>query len=121
MPKRLKRYYGRKELHLPTFCCYHRRPYLQTVRAKNLFLKVLGEVRTQFQFSLVGYVLMPDHVHLLLSEPERGTVSKVLQVLKAARLAGHAREETPRLPAATALPFWRRIDARPALLAAAFL
>ena len=82
MPKRLKRYYGHRDLHFLTFCCYHRRPYLQTVRPKNFFLKVLGEARARFQFSLAGYVLMPDHVHLLLSEPEKGTVSKVLQVLK---------------------------------------
>jgi putative transposase len=82
MPKRLKRCYGQKDLHFLTFCCYHRRPYLQTAYAKNLFLKVLAQVRRQFQFSLVGYVLMPDHVHLLLSEPAKGTVSKVLQVLK---------------------------------------
>jgi putative transposase len=82
MPKKRKRCYGQKDLHFLTFCCYHRRPYLQTAHAKNLFLKVLAQVRRQFQFSLVGYVLMPDHVHLLLSEPAKGTVSKVLQVLK---------------------------------------
>ena len=82
MPKRLKRCYGHKDLHFLTFCCYHRRPYLQTAHSKNLFLKTLAQVRAQFQFSLVGYVLMPDHVHLLLSEPAEGSVSKVLQVLK---------------------------------------
>ena len=62
--------------------CYHRRRYLETVRARNLFLKVLGEVRSKFQFRLIGYVIMPEHVHLLISEPRRGKVSRVLQVLK---------------------------------------
>jgi len=81
MPKRLKRCYGHKDLHFLTFCFYHRRPYLQTAHSKNLFLKTLAQVRTQFQFSLFGHVLMPDHVHLL-SEPAEGSVSKVLQVLK---------------------------------------
>jgi hypothetical protein len=75
MPKRLQRHYGQKHLHFVTFCCYQRRRYLETVRARNLFVKVLGEVRTQFNFLLVGYVVMPDHVHLLLSEPPKGTVS----------------------------------------------
>jgi hypothetical protein len=56
MPKGLKRCYGQKDLHLVTFCCYHRHRHLQTVRARNLFVKVLGEVREQFQFLLVGYV-----------------------------------------------------------------
>jgi hypothetical protein len=30
----------------------------------------------------VGYVVMPDHIHLLISEPERGTPSTVMQVVK---------------------------------------
>ncbi len=82
MPKRLKRCYGQKDLHFLTFCCYHRHRYLQTARSRNLFLRVLSQVRKRFGFLLVGYVLMPDHVHLLISEPEKGNVSRVLQVLK---------------------------------------
>jgi putative transposase len=31
---------------------------------------------------VVGYVVMPEHIHLLLSEPENGTPSTVMQVLK---------------------------------------
>jgi putative transposase len=60
MPQRLRRHHGQKHLHFLTFCCYHRRPYLETVRARNLFVKVLGEVRAKFEFLLVGYVVMPD-------------------------------------------------------------
>jgi REP element-mobilizing transposase RayT len=29
-----------------------------------------------------GYVVMPEHVHLLFSEPERGDPSVVMKVLK---------------------------------------
>ncbi len=82
MPKGLKRHYGQKHLHFVTFCCYHRHRYLETVRARNLLVKVLAEVRVKFDFLLAGYVVMPDHVHLLLSEPRKGTASTVLQVLK---------------------------------------
>lgn len=82
MPRRLKRHHGHKDLHFVTFCCYHRHRHLQTARARNLFLKVLAAVRKQFGFRLVGYVLMLDHVHLLMSEPEKASVSRVLQVLK---------------------------------------
>jgi putative transposase len=45
-------------------------------------VKVLGEVRDKYGFLLVGYVLMPEHVHLLVSEQKKGTPSKVVQVLK---------------------------------------
>jgi putative transposase len=82
MPRNLKRHYGKGDLHFITFSCYERRPLLGTVRARNLFVKVLGEVRDKYGFLLVGYVLMPEHVHLLVSEQKKGTPSKVVQVLK---------------------------------------
>jgi REP element-mobilizing transposase RayT len=31
---------------------------------------------------VVGYVVMPEHIHLLITEPEIGTPSKVIQVVK---------------------------------------
>ncbi len=82
MPKGLKRYYGLGELHFITFSCYRRLPLLGTARARNLFLKELGKVREEYGFLLVGYVLMLNHVHLLISEPKKGTPSTVLQMLK---------------------------------------
>ena len=39
-------------------------------------------VRRRHEFRLVGYVVMPEHVHLLLSEPAKKNPSKILQVLK---------------------------------------
>ena len=78
----LQRFYGRRDLHFVTFSCYRRRPYLGTVRARNRFVKLLDEVRSRHAFALIGYVVMPEHVHLLISEPPKGNPSKVLQVLK---------------------------------------
>src|SRR5580704_8873974 len=82
MPRNLKRYYGQKDLHFITCTCYRRMPLLNSVRARNAFVKILGEVRDGYEFQLVGYVVMPDHIHLLISEPKRGTPSTVMQVLK---------------------------------------
>lgn len=45
-------------------------------------MKILAEVRERYPFLLVGYVVMPEHVHLLISEPEQGSPSRVIQVLK---------------------------------------
>ena len=78
----LVRYYGQGHLHFLTFSCYHRRAYLGTARARDRFVKVLEQVRTAWSFRLIGYVVMPEHVHLLISEPRKGDPSKVLQVLK---------------------------------------
>jgi putative transposase len=82
MGAKLVRHYGRGHLHFITFSCYRRLRLLNSVRARNLFVNILGEVRDRYGFSLVGYVVMPEHVHLLISEPVRGTPSTVIQVLK---------------------------------------
>src|SRR6266571_9018118 len=82
MPKGLKRYYGWGHLHFLTFSCYRRLPLLNTVRVRNLFVEALEKIRERHRFLVVGYVVMPDHVHLLISEPAKGTPSMVLQALK---------------------------------------
>jgi putative transposase len=82
MPNRLHRYYGAGYLHFITTSCYQRRALLGSQRDRDLFLQVLERVRRRYHFVVVGYVVMPEHVHLLLSEPERGNPSVVMQALK---------------------------------------
>ena len=82
MPIGLKRIYGRRHLHFITFSCYHRLPLLKTVRARDVFVRELARARAEYEFLLVGYVVMPEHVHLLISEPGKGAPSTVLQILK---------------------------------------
>ena len=92
MPKGLKRRYGHGHLHFITCSCYRRLLLFASVRAKNLFVKILGEVRDRYGFSLVGYVVMPEHIHPLISEPSKGTPSTVMQVLKQ-RVSRHMRRK----------------------------
>jgi len=118
MRNKLKRHYGHGDLHFLTFSCYRRRPMLGTVRARNIFVRILGELREQYGFRLVGYVAMPEHVHLLITEPARGTPSTVMQVLKQRvsrklrgrkRRAGSGQLGLPFPEATAALPrFWQR-------------
>jgi REP element-mobilizing transposase RayT len=82
MPKGLKRYYGQRHLHFITCSCYRRLPLLRSAHAKNVFARILTEVRQGYGFALVGYVVMPEHIHLFIGEPEHGTPSTVMQVLK---------------------------------------
>src|SRR5256885_16966976 len=81
MPRRLHRYYGSGYLHFITSSCYQRRPLLNTPRRRTWFLEILEQVRRRYTFVVVGYVVMPEHFHLLISEPERGNPSTVMQVL----------------------------------------
>ncbi len=82
MTKGLERRYGHAHLHFITCSCYRRQPFLRSVRARDLFLKVLDEVRHRYGLTLVGYVVMPEHIHLLIDEPPGATPSVVMQVLK---------------------------------------
>jgi putative transposase len=82
MPRNLKRYVGRGDLHFITFTCYQRRHLLATVRARNLAVKILGEVRARYGFAVLGYVIMPEHMHVLISEVPGLAPAKVVQVFK---------------------------------------
>ena len=82
VPKGLKRYYGGGDFHFITCSCYHRKPWLNSARHRDLFLSILEEVRQRYRFVVLGYVVMPEHFHLLISEPQEGNPSKVMQAVK---------------------------------------
>jgi putative transposase len=82
MPKDLKRYNGLGHLHFITFSCYRRLPLLETSPARNIFVDALSTIRERYKFLLAGYVVMPEHVHLLISETPQVTPSLILRVLK---------------------------------------
>jgi putative transposase len=101
MPWGLKRFQQTGDLHYITFTCYHRMSFLGTAEAKDTFERTLERVRQWYGLVIVGYVVMPEHVHLLISEPERSHLAVALQMLKQvtarrlSRIAGSA-------------PFWQR-------------
>ena len=82
MPSGLHRTYGAHHLHFITCSCYRRLPFLNRAQSRDCFLSILEQVRQRYRFVVVGYVVMPEHIHLLITEPEMGSPSKVMQVLK---------------------------------------
>jgi len=82
MPWGLKRFQQARCLHFVTFSCHHRDPLLANPHARDVFEQILERVRRWYGFFVLGYVVMPEHVHLLISEPERGQLSLALQMLK---------------------------------------
>src|SRR5438874_10145754 len=78
----LKRFQQARCLHFVTFSCYHRAPLLAIPEARCIFEQTLERVRKWYGLYVTGYVVMPEHVHLLISEPERSTLSVVMQMLK---------------------------------------
>jgi len=82
MPWGLKRYQEARCLHFVTFSCYQRAPRLGTPHARDVFEQTFEDTRKWYGFYVAGYVVMPEHVHLLLTEPERAKLSVALQMLK---------------------------------------
>jgi putative transposase len=78
----LHRFYGGRDLHFLTLSCYKRRPYFKSAERCDLFLRTLERVRRRYRLVVLGYVVMPEHVYLLVSEPQRATLSTAIQALK---------------------------------------
>ena len=99
MPSGLHRTYGAHHLHFITCSCYRRLPGLGTASRRDHFLSILEQTRQRYRFVVVGYVVMPEHFHLLMTEPELGTPSTVMQVLKqrtASALLARKKRRDPR-------------------------
>ena len=100
MPWSLHRFQENRDVHFITFSCYRRRPLLTSVTACRTFEHTLERVRRWYGITINGYVVMPEHVHLLLHEPERTPLSVALQMLK--QIVGR------KLSPADGTPFWQR-------------
>ena len=81
MPLGLKRRQHENHLHFITFSCYRRLPLLND-HSKTIFEETLEALRQRHIFDVHGYVLMPEHVHLLVGEPENKPLANALQALK---------------------------------------
>jgi putative transposase len=82
MPWSLKRFQATRQNHFITFSCYRRKPKLVSDKARQTFLSALERVRQSYGLCIYGYVIMPEHVHLLLNEPEHGTLAQAIKSLK---------------------------------------
>ncbi|HZR56048.1 MAG TPA: transposase [Terriglobales bacterium] len=82
MPRGLKRWQQSRQTHFVTFTCYHRRPGFDSPAVYDLFLHVLESTRRRFALCIYGYAVMPEHVHLLLSEPVCGLLADAIHGLK---------------------------------------
>jgi putative transposase len=90
VPHALKRYHHSEQSHFINFSCYRRINHLNNQRLADIFRHSLEYIRTRYKFRVYGYVVMPEHVHLLISEPEVSTLSTAIQALKIS-VARHAR------------------------------
>ena len=82
MTRGLVRYQQCGCFHFITFSCYHRLPYLGTAAARLLFERSLETMRLRYDFVVAGYVVMPEHIHLLVNEPQQSTLDQAIKAFK---------------------------------------
>ena len=52
--------------HFLTFSCYQRLPFLGKERARRWLIDAVLRAREKHRYALLAYVIMPEHVHLLV-------------------------------------------------------
>jgi putative transposase len=82
MPPRLKRYQDLGHYHFLTFSCHNRNPLLLQPSSRDLVEQELERTRKRYDWIIAGYVVMPEHIHLLANEPALCPLSLAIQKLK---------------------------------------
>lgn len=67
-----------------TFSTYHRRKLLAVETYVRLFLQTLYRHRREGRYELHAFVVMPEHVHLLLTPARDITIERAVQLIKGA-------------------------------------
>jgi len=80
--KRCKRWDIPWSVHFLTFSCFGRRAFLSKDRSRRWLLVALERARALHAFDLWGWVIMPEHVHLLIWARPETEISPVLKSVK---------------------------------------
>jgi putative transposase len=79
---RQKLYYGLNHLHYVTRNTYRRARLFDSTRFKRRWVRALDEPRSELNFKIIGYVLMPEHFHRLIWPSADPNPSQILQKLE---------------------------------------
>jgi len=81
--KTCKRFNDPGHAHSLTFSCFHRQPFLSRDRSRHWFLESVGRAKEMHHFDLWAYVVMPEHVHLLIwPRDDDYSISEILTEIK---------------------------------------
>ena len=81
MPK-LKHFDNLGTVRFVTFGCFRQGRDLSDPRARELLIKHIDEARKKHGFKLLGYVIMPEHVHMVLLPPDGVKLGLVIREIK---------------------------------------
>ena len=81
MPK-LRHYDHLNTARFITFCCYRRHQFLVQPSVCHVLIEWLEQIRRQHEIKILGYVLMPEHVHFVLHPPDTVKLGPVIGQFK---------------------------------------
>src|SRR5476651_1989532 len=96
--KKLRRYDEPGHAHFLTFSCYHRLPLLSKDRSRVWFTNAPAAARIKHSFELWAWVIMPEHVHLLVLPKHGCGVASILNGIKTSsgrKAINYLRNESP--------------------------
>ncbi len=97
--KQCRRYNDPGHAHALTFSCFHRQPFLARDRTCQWFIEAIQQAREKHVFDFWAYVIMPEHVHLVILPLEDNySISSILASIKrsvSARAIAYVRNNTP--------------------------
>ena len=79
---KLKHYDNLGTARFVTFSCFRRGKYLTNQAANRILIKQIDLARDKYKFKLLGYVFMPNHVHLVLFPPDGMPMGLVIREIK---------------------------------------
>ena len=100
----IRRYYVPNAIVFITQVVYQRTPIFVSSLAVELLLEVLRNVKRIHPFTMLGYVFLPDHFHLLIRPNPPTTHSNVMQSLK----SYFTREYKNRIGFEAPMRFWQK-------------
>jgi putative transposase len=80
--KTCKRCDAEGDAHFLTFSCFRNRPFLNAERPRRWFLEAVEAARRKQPFELWGYVIMPEHIHMMILPHPDVRISAILSALK---------------------------------------
>ncbi len=95
---RLRHFDDLNTVRFVTFSCFQRRPLLTDSSVVNTLLETVAEIRLKHQLKLFAYVIMPEHVHLVIHPPEYLRLGPVIGELKSKSAGRIISSGVPSLP-----------------------
>ncbi|MBU1699895.1 MAG: transposase [Candidatus Eisenbacteria bacterium] len=77
-----KHFTEERHYHYLTFSCLKHAPLFQDESLYSLFIKCLKQAKSRGLFKLSGFVIMPNHAHLLILPEDNISVSAILRAIK---------------------------------------